>query len=268
MAKIRLDTAAFRDRSAATAPQAVHRPDAATVDVIVEIKDDLGAVLLRVQASDGETWQSVGADLLEQGLTTIFVRESLLQRTASRFGMPAEDLLASLADSAVDVADASAGLPQAEHDALRHAGISLDGPPDDPSGAAQVAVGLARSRRFRDEALTVAQAATALGVTTGRVRQLVSAGTVVTMPGGQGPGGDTGYLLPAWQITDHQLLPGLGLVAAAASGVHPMTLAGFMTRPNPDLDVDDRAVAPVEWLMAGGDAQVVADLVTGLRVAA
>lgn len=294
MTKFRLETSAFRARSTAssrhkgaksgrtvaktgskapsdpsamTAPAETSGPEA--IDVTVEIKSDQGVVLLRVEVSHDESGQVVSPEQLEQGLATIFSRESLLARTAARFGLPAEDFLASLADSAVDVADPSAGLPEAEHDALRRAGISLEGPPGDPSGAGRVAAGLARARRFRDEALTVAQAATALRVTPGRVRQLVSAGEVVTMSGGAGrTGGDGGYLLPAWQIVDGQLLPGLALVAAASSGLHPLTLAGFMTRPNVDLDVEGRAVAPVEWLVAGGHAEVVAELVAGLRVAA
>ena len=242
---------------------------AETVDVTVEFKTDQGVALLQVKTSHGETWQDVAPDLLEQGLIAIFARESLLERTASRFGLPAEDLLASLAESAVDVTDASAGLPVGELDALREAGISLEGAPGDPSGAGQVAVGLARSRRFREQALTVAEAAKTLDVTPGRVRQLVSAGAVVTMPGGPGAtGGDGGYLLPAWQIVDGHLLPGLGPVAASATGLHPMTLAGFMTRRDADLDIDGQAVTPVEWLLSGGDPQAVAELVAGLRIAA
>ena len=202
-------------------------------------------------------------ELLEQALTAIFSSQSLLERTAARFGLAAEDLLASLARSAVDVSDRSGGLPAAERDALDRAGISLEGDLEDPTGAGQVALGLARSRRLRDDALSVAQAAAALKVTPGRVRQLVSAGAVVTLPGGE-----SSHLLPAWQVVDGRLLPGLEAVATAAVGLHPLTLAGFMTRPDEDLVVDGQAVSPIDWLLTGGDPDVVAQLVAGLRIAA
>jgi hypothetical protein len=288
MTRLRFDTAAFRAASTMTRAskatgrrvrrsrsdveadvEAEVRSGTETVDITVELKADQGVVVVQVKTPDGEAWRDVAPELLEQGLTAIFSRGALLERAAARFGLPAEDLLDSLADAAVDVSDESAGLPDAERDALRQAGISLEGAPGDPSGAGQVALGLARSRRFRDEAFTVAQAATALGVTAGRVRQLVSTGAVVTMPGSPGsPGGEGSYLLPAWQIVDGRLLPGLAPVAKAAAGLHPLTFAGFMTRPDRDLVADGKAVSPVAWLLAGGDPDVVAQLVAGLRVAA
>ncbi|GAA1902999.1 hypothetical protein [Lapillicoccus jejuensis] len=251
----RVDTAAFRSGPTG--------PGVETVDVTVEPDTTRDGVVLRARTPDGESWHDVAPELLEQGLAAIFTRQSQLERTAARFGLSTEDLLAALARSAVDLADPSGGLPAAEREALRRAGISLDGSPQDPSGAGQVALGLARGRRLRDEALTVAQAATALAVTPGRVRQLVSTGAVVTLPGGE-----SGHLLPAWQIVDGRLLPGLESVATAAAGLHPLTLAGFMTRPDADLVADGEAVSPVDWLLTGGDPDVVAQLVVGLRVAA
>lgn len=267
----RLDSAAFRpgfggpsgppSSSPAEAPDG--RPAVETVDVTVELDATRGVVVLRASAPDGETWHDVSPEMLEQALAAMFSNQSLLERTAARFGLRPQDLLASLGRSAVDLSDHSGGLPAAERDALRRAGVSLEGSPEDPSGAGQVALGLARSRRLRDDALTVAQAAAALKVTPGRVRQLVSAGAVVTLPGGE-----SGHLLPAWQIVDGRLLPGLEAVAPAAAGLHPVTLAGFMTRPDEDLVVDGHSVSPVDWLLTGGDPDVVAQLVAGLRVAA
>lgn len=272
----RVDTAAFRPglggpsgpppsggAGPAPRPEAATGPGVETVDVTVELDTSRGVVVLQARTPDGEAWRDVAPELLERGLTAIFSSQSLLERTAARFGLPPEDLLAALARSAVDLSDESNGLPTAERDALRRAGISLEGSPGDPSGAGQVALGLARSRRLRDDALTVAQAAAALKVTPGRVRQLVSAGAVVTLPGGE-----SSHLLPAWQIVDGRLLPGLEAVASAAAGLHPLTLAGFMTRPDEDLVADGQVVSPVDWLLTGGDPDVVAQLVAGLRVAA
>lgn len=82
--------------------------------------------------------------------------------------------------------------------------------------------------------------------------------------------------LPAWQFIDATTvhpddeaaagtstlpLPNLrALVSAVPRDLHPLTIAGFMQAPQPELD--DRS--PVEWLTGGGDARPVSDLLTGL----
>lgn len=279
MTKLQLDTAAF---ATAKSPKTGRRAkrgawrsrlndlsitegsaEAESVRVAIEFKSHAGGLVIEVETSDGEDWAQVGPELLEEGLVAILQRESLLERTAARYGLPADALLGVLADSAVDLADESAGLPAAELEAVQAAGISLEGSATDPSGAGQVAVGLSRFRQFRDDALTVAEAADELNVTAGRVRQLVTAKAVMTIPNSDG-----GHLLPAWQFIEGRLLPGLDELADAADGLHPLTLAGFMTRPDVDLEVDGESVSPVEWLAAGGDPTVVADLAAGLRVPA
>jgi len=234
---------------------------AETVQIQVEVKA-AGQLIVSVMAADGEYWRPVADDLLRHGLELLLKRESRLERTAARYGVEAEALLASLEQSVVDVTDESAGIPEAELNALREAGIKLRGSETDPSGAAQVALGLSRSRQFRDEALTAAQAARKLGVTDGRVRQLVAANSVVTIPNGDG------YLLPAWQIVAGRLLPGLDGVMEVAGDVHPLTLAGFMTRPDVDLEIEGQPATPVQWLLAGGDSERVADLAAGLSLPA
>lgn len=234
---------------------------AETVQIQVEVKA-AGQLIVSVMAADGEDWRPVADDLLRYGLELLLKRESRLERTAARYGVEAEALLASLEQSVVDVTDQSAGIPEAELNALREAGINLEGSVTDPSGAAQVALGLLRSRQFRDEALTAAQAAKKLGVTDGRVRQMVAANSVVTIPNGDG------YLLPAWQIVAGRLLPGLDGVIEVAGDVHPLTLAGFMTRPDVDLEIEGQPATPVQWLLAGGEGERVADLAAGLSLPA
>ncbi len=277
MTELHLDTAAFASASSKAERRGkrralrsrwkedvvVHELNAQTVRVALEVKAQAGGLVIMVETSDGEDWSQVAPELLREGLVAILQRESQLERTAARFGLPADALLDALAASIVDVSDESAGLPQTELEVLHEAGISLDGSLTDPSGAGQVALGLAKAQRFREEALTVAEAATLLKVSDSRVRQLVSAGAVLTIPNGDG-----GHLLPAWQFVGGRLLPGLTELGDVVAGLHPLTLAGFMVRRDVDLEVDGESVSPIEWLVAGGDPAVVVKLAAGLRVPA
>jgi hypothetical protein len=249
-----------------SAKRATERPDivirsregAETFAVEVKVKESSGEVIVTVIATEGDQRQPVSEELVRRGLELLFQRESRIERTAARYGLAAEALLASLEESAVDLTDESAGVPEAELDALREAGISLRGSPADPSGAAQVALGLARFQRFRDEALTAAEAARMLNVTDSRVRQLIASGEVVTIPNSDG------HLLPAWQFAGGRLVPGLPELIEAIEDVHPLTLASFMTLPDVDLEVEGQPVSPVQWLLGGGDVESVTDLATGL----
>lgn len=237
-----------------------NREDTETFAIEVKVKESTGEVVVTVLATEGELRQPVSEELIRRGLELLFQRESRLERTAARYGLAAEALLASLEESAVDLTDESAGIPEAELQALGEAGISLEGSPADPSGAAQVALGHARFQRFRDEALTAAQAASRLGVSDSRVRQLISSGEVFTIPNSDG------HLLPAWQFAGGRLVPGLPDLLKAVDDVHPLTLASFMTLPDVDLEVDGQPVSPVEWLLGGGDVETVTDLAAGLGI--
>lgn len=217
-------------------------------------------VVVMVSAAEGEGLHRVHKDLARQGLGVLLARESRLELVAGRYGLPVDTMLDSLEQSVVDLDDASAGIPEAELTALRDAGIDLGGSPEDPSGAAQVLVGLARLQGFREEALTTAEAAKLLEVSPSRVRQLISAGEVVTISSSEG------HRLPAWQFVGGQLVPGLADLVAAIGDIHPLTLAAFMSRPDVDLVVLDQPVSPVQWLLGGGDVQAVVDLAAGLAV--
>lgn len=231
-----------------------------TFAVELKVNESTGEVVVTVLATGGDDWQPVSEDLVRRGLELLLQRESRLERTAARYGLAAEALLASLEGSAVDLTDESAGIPEAELQALREAGVSLEGSSADPSGAAQVARGLARFQNFRDESLTAAEAAGVLNVSDSRVRQLIASGEVVTIPNSDG------RLLPAWQFAGGRLVPGLPDLIASVNDVHPLTLASFMTMPDVDLEVEGRQVSPVQWLLGGGDVHKVTDLASGLAI--
>lgn len=148
-------------------------------------------------------------------------------------------------------------ITSAERMALAGAGIQLVD--SSLETASTVLAGATASQRLYDSALTVEQAAQMLGVTTGRVRQRIGAGVLAVMRRREG------YLLPAWQFYDDKVVPNLKHVLAAVDDVHPVTLQGFMTTPNPDLEVDGEIVSPRGWLITGGNPEQVAELAETLH---
>lgn len=108
-------------------------------------------------------------------------------------------------------------------------------------------------------ALSTAEAATRLGVDPSRVRQLLSERRLL----GARDGGE-------WRVLDVQfagdgLVPNVGQVASALPVEMPFLAAAlWLTSPEPDLEMGDRAVSPIEWLSAGGDPARVADLARDL----
>lgn len=234
-----------------------------TVRFLLVLTRGSDSITIEVETSEGDEWTPVSPTALKVGLVAILQRESRLEQTAARFGLATEALLSALEAAIVDLSDESAGTPAAELDVLRAAGVSLDGSPSDPAGAAQVALGVARAQAFRDEALTVADAASTLDLSPGRVRQLVAERRLLTMSSGDG-----GHLLPAWQFVAGRFVPGLEHVADAVEGIHPVTLAGFMNRADADLEVEGTPVSPAEWLISGGDPAAVAELAAGLSLPA
>lgn len=194
----------------------------------------------------------------------VHARENKLANVASRLGMTVDELVDQLDDTAPAIlAPVESAMPAAELAALRRAGVNLAGPENDPTGVSQLAAGIARVNAFREAALSVTQAAARLGVSQGRIRQQVRAREIASVPNADGT-----HLLPAWQFVNDALVPGLSVVLPHADGVHPLTLAHFMTRPDPDLDVNGALVSPVEWLLGGGAPDRVAALVVDLHLAA
>ena len=145
---------------------------------------------------------------------------------------------------------------------------SLSPPPTPASSTSTPAC----ARRVRDEpralattaaaitelvarARTVDGAASEAGVHPSRVRHWIADGSVHAVKiGGRN-------LLPSWQFgPEGRPLPHLGeVLAALPSDLHPLSLAGFFATPAPELEIDDRELAPIEWLASGGDpAPVVA----------
>lgn len=184
-------------------------------------------------------------------------RDDLLRLAAvsSRTGLSVDAVLAVLEKALTDTNLSE--VTKAEKAAFAAAGIQLAD--SSLETASTIIAGAATSQRLYDSALTVEQAAQKLGVTPGRIRQRISAGVLAVVRRREG------YLLPAWQFYDEGVVPHLKQVLSVADDVHPVTLQGFMTTPNPDLELDGDIVSPRGWLITGGKPDRVADLAETLH---
>ena len=220
-------------------------------------------VVVRAAVPEGGSVTQLSADAVSEGLTRMFELNERFALAADRMGLSVDGLIATLEHVDIAVVDARSSLPAAEVEALTDVGIDLSGRPDDPAGVGQLALTEAHVVRFRADALTVAEAADRVGLSTSRVRQLIGAGDLIAIPG------QDGHLLPDWQFVGDGIVPALsklGAESGVASTVHPLALARFMTRPDVDLVVDGRPVTPVQWLVAGGDPDRVAALAASLDI--
>ncbi|MDH6283903.1 hypothetical protein M2284_001524 [Rhodococcus sp. LBL1] len=122
--------------------------------------------------------------------------------------------------------------------------------------AAAAADRQARMRELVETALTVDEAAERLGVSTSRVRQRAGDRSLWAIKRAHR------LLLPAIQFTASGQVPGLDAVLAALpEDVHPLSVLGLLTTPQPDLRLENVEVPIIEWLTAGGDTRQALDVV-------
>jgi hypothetical protein len=106
--------------------------------------------------------------------------------------------------------------------------------------------------------LSVAEVAAMLGVDASRIRHRLSDRGLYSIRVGRV------HRLPSWQFHDGQPLPGLrGVLAALPADLHPLVVEGFMSTPQPELDMHDAITTPRHWLAHGGDPTPVYDLARG-----
>ncbi|WP_410659987.1 DNA-binding protein [Amycolatopsis sp. lyj-112] len=109
-----------------------------------------------------------------------------------------------------------------------------------------------------DSALSVMEAAKALGVDDSRIRHRLKEGRLTGWK-------DQGWRLPAWQFTGSGVLPGLEVVLRAVPEDQPaLVVAAFMSTPQADLVINEHPATPRQWLLSGGDPEHVARLVATL----
>jgi len=143
-------------------------------------------------------------------------------------------------------------LATSEAEVLDDAGLS-----DDPTAA--VSSLLSSQSTVQDvvaTALSVAEAAERIGVSSARIRQLVSQRKLWAF----NPGVRGGRRLPAAQFTSSGIVPYLDHVLAhLSSSIHPLALHRLLTVRQPDLVLDGKHTCLVDWLAASaGDADMLA----------
>ena len=187
---------------------------------------------------------------------------SRVDRISHRLHLDPGALIAQL-EQLADTVPAGAGDPAASlsiHDekVLREAGsLGFDLPPVAERASTASAV---RTAWLLADALPVSEAAQLLHVTPGRVRQRITARTLLAV------NTDGGWRLPAFQFTDAGVLRGLERVLPKLpEGVHPLVVARFLTTPTAELLLDDQPASPAEWLSGGGDIDVVGRLAADLH---
>jgi hypothetical protein len=101
--------------------------------------------------------------------------------------------------------------------------------------------------------LTVQEASRLLGVNPSRVRQRLIGRTLF------GIKETHGWRLPTFQFGASRTLPGIAQVLPRLDPeLRPVAVYSWFTEPDPDLQVDDTAVSPRDWLASGHDPEVVA----------
>lgn len=185
-----------------------------------------------------------------------------LREVSDRIGASVEETLAALKTLALstpaEAGDPVASLSEHEESVLREAGsLTMPMPPLERRASVSTTV---IALRLLADALSVKQTAQRLKVTDGRVRQRLTARTLL--------GVDTasGWKLPVFQFTDEGQVRGLDQVLPALpNDVHPLVVHHFLTRPNTELLVSGVPVPPREWLLSGGDVDRVVTLAAELH---
>lgn len=142
-----------------------------------------------------------------------------------------------------------------ELEVLKEGGVDLGSVTDEDRVEAQTRSALAEAKRIQ-ESLTTAQVAGLCGVSDGRVRHWASHGEVISFRL------DKELRYPSFQFREGKRMPQLAAIISAAPDFWThVELSGYLTTPQPGLEVEGRPTAPVDWLFAGrGMDAVVAEM--------
>lgn len=124
----------------------------------------------------------------------------------------------------------------------------LDLGPATPGDPDPVAVTAAEFAALLTDAFTVDEAATRMDLDASRVRQMLRSHSLY------GIREDEGWRIPRYQFAGARPVRGLAHVFQALSpDLHPVAVWRWLTRPDPELEIDDEPLAPIAWLASGGD---------------
>lgn len=172
---------------------------------------------------------------------------------SGRVSFSADQLAAALEDRARRT-PGSAQLAVRERDFWeRNSGV----PESNPDAAAQASAGNAAAGTMMDSAsLSGQEMAERTGLSPSTIRHYRVDRKIYSYTRG------SAVLYPAWQLTNEgQLLPSLGpVIKALPQDLHPQTVAGLFTTPQPDLVLEGNPVSPKEWLERDGTPEPVIEL--------
>lgn len=140
---------------------------------------------------------------------------------------------------------------------LRRLGLTLK--PLEPDELGPVAGLAAAYGELVAKSITVPKVAKKLAVDESRVRQRIHAGSLYAFKQ-RGT-----WAIPAFQFTGKRIVAGLdSVVPKLSTTLHPVAVSRWFSTPDPTLELDGTAVAPLTWLSSGGSPDVVAELASSL----
>jgi hypothetical protein len=130
---------------------------------------------------------------------------------------------------------------------------------DDDAYSRVITESLGHTARLLSTAYTAREVAELLGVNDSRVRQRRADRTLWAIQDRDG------WVFPAAQFDVANGRPGQfrGLdqvFASLPAGLHPLSVAGFLTTPQDDLRIRGQAVAVLDWLRSGGEVAAVLEI--------
>lgn len=186
------------------------------------------------------------------------IDEALASEGKRALAEAALHIAARMVEQAQEVADEEAPLSEAEQDALGRLGIDLAStlPDADFYKSDPVLEGMTRQALVTADAIPLAEAARRMGVSDARLRQRISAGSLMAIHRPHG----RGWLIPVFQLTETGEVPHLARVLLAAGRpVSAQAMDRFLRAPREDL----QAMSPRDWLVAGHDPSIVESIVGG-----
>jgi excisionase family DNA binding protein len=153
---------------------------------------------------------------------------------------------------AVPALDPGEQLSTTEVEALERGGFDIGHPRRGEEGPLSSTV--AAYVAMMDDALSVGEAAKKLRVDQSRIRQLLSNRSLF------GVKVRSEWRLPRFQFANRGVLPGIQEVLRAMPGdLHPVEVLKWLSNPDPDLEIGEQSLSPLDWLRSGGDPQRAGD---------
>jgi hypothetical protein len=153
----------------------------------------------------------------------------------------------------------SAALTAGEADALQSVGLSLEKWTGDAIRDPLVQ-SIGDYMALLETSLTTAEAARYLKVDVSRIRQRLRERSLF------GIDYDGERRLPRFQFERKQVLPGLrDVISALPEGQNPLDVAQWFLSPNPDLEFENSALSPRDWLLKGESVDAVVQLALGFE---